>query len=75
MAQSMFRAVAKSREIVGELDRYTEQAQERGVFGSPFYFFEKEIFGVRTGCNFSKTQSQKRPPGFDCGASSRKHRE
>jgi 2-hydroxychromene-2-carboxylate isomerase len=35
---------AKSQEIVDELDRYTEQAQERGVFGSPFYFFEKEIF-------------------------------
>jgi 2-hydroxychromene-2-carboxylate isomerase len=35
---------ARKKEIVDELDRYTEQAQERGVFGSPFYFFEKEIY-------------------------------
>jgi 2-hydroxychromene-2-carboxylate isomerase len=35
---------ARTREMIDELDRYTEQAQERGVFGSPFYFFENEIY-------------------------------
>jgi 2-hydroxychromene-2-carboxylate isomerase len=38
--------LARAREpsSVQELDRYTQEAQERGVFGSPFYFFEKEYF-------------------------------
>jgi 2-hydroxychromene-2-carboxylate isomerase len=36
--------IAKKSETVGEFDRYTEQAQEQGVFGSPFYLFDKEIF-------------------------------
>ncbi len=35
---------ARSKEMVDEFDHYTQQAQLRGVFGSPFYFFEKEIY-------------------------------
>jgi 2-hydroxychromene-2-carboxylate isomerase len=35
---------AKQIEITSELDRYTSEAQERGVFGSPFYILGDEIF-------------------------------
>jgi 2-hydroxychromene-2-carboxylate isomerase len=37
-------AAARKQETVAEFDRYTEQAHEQGVFGSPFYIFEKEIY-------------------------------
>jgi 2-hydroxychromene-2-carboxylate isomerase len=35
---------ARRRDAVDEFDRYTAQAQERGVFGSPFYIFEDELY-------------------------------
>lgn len=35
---------ARSPGARGVLDRNTQEAQQRGVFGSPFYFFEKEIY-------------------------------
>ena len=35
---------AKQIEIVNEFDRYTSEAQQRGVFGSPFYILQGEIF-------------------------------
>jgi 2-hydroxychromene-2-carboxylate isomerase len=37
-------AAAKQQGIVDELDQYTREAQVRGVFGSPFYFFEQEVY-------------------------------
>lgn len=35
---------AEDSSIKAEYDRYTEEAIERGVFGSPFYLFENKIF-------------------------------
>jgi 2-hydroxychromene-2-carboxylate isomerase len=32
-------ASARAGSTIQELDRYTQEAQDRGVFGSPFYFF------------------------------------
>jgi 2-hydroxychromene-2-carboxylate isomerase len=37
-------ADARADATVATLDRYTQEAQERGVFGSPFYFFGEEIY-------------------------------
>jgi 2-hydroxychromene-2-carboxylate isomerase len=37
-------AAAGADDVRRELDRYTAEAQERGVFGSPFYFCDGEIF-------------------------------
>jgi 2-hydroxychromene-2-carboxylate isomerase len=37
-------ARARADTTIRELDRYTQEAQDRGVFGSPFYFFGKEAF-------------------------------
>ena len=37
-------ATSGKPETIAELDRNTKEAQERGVFGSPFYFFEDEIY-------------------------------
>jgi len=37
-------ASARTDNTIRELDRYTQEAQERGVFGSPFYFFGTEVF-------------------------------
>jgi 2-hydroxychromene-2-carboxylate isomerase len=37
-------ASARADNTIRELDRYTQEAQERGVFGSPFYFFGTEVF-------------------------------
>jgi 2-hydroxychromene-2-carboxylate isomerase len=37
-------ADARADATVATLDRYTQEAQERGVFGSPFYFFGTEIY-------------------------------
>jgi 2-hydroxychromene-2-carboxylate isomerase len=37
-------ASARANNTIRELDRYTQEAQERGVFGSPFYFFGTEVF-------------------------------
>ena len=37
-------AHARDASTVQELDRYTKEAQDRGVFGSPFYLFGKEIY-------------------------------
>jgi 2-hydroxychromene-2-carboxylate isomerase len=36
--------LSKSEEIRQQFDRYTHEAQTRGVFGSPFYIIENEIF-------------------------------
>jgi 2-hydroxychromene-2-carboxylate isomerase len=36
--------VARNEEITRELEQYTTEAQRRGVFGSPFYIFENELF-------------------------------
>jgi 2-hydroxychromene-2-carboxylate isomerase len=36
--------VARNEEIALEFERYTSEAQERGVYGSPFYIFEGELF-------------------------------
>jgi 2-hydroxychromene-2-carboxylate isomerase len=35
---------AKNKSTIAELDRNTQEAQDRGVFGSPFYFFENELY-------------------------------
>lgn len=35
---------AEDLSVKAEYDRYTEEAIERGVFGSPFYLFENKIF-------------------------------
>jgi 2-hydroxychromene-2-carboxylate isomerase len=48
--------MARSREIVDELDRYTEQAQQRGVFGSPFYMFGNEIYWGQDRLQFLEDQ-------------------
>lgn len=37
-------AVAGAPSTLQTLDRYTREAQQRGVFGSPFYFFGEEIY-------------------------------
>src|SRR6266568_2128522 len=37
-------ANAREAAAIQEFDRYTREAQARGVFGSPFYMFGKEIF-------------------------------
>ena len=37
-------ASARAGPTIAELDRYTQEAQDRGVFGSPFYLFGEEIF-------------------------------
>jgi 2-hydroxychromene-2-carboxylate isomerase len=37
-------ASARAGPTIAELDRYTQEAQDRGVFGSPFYFFGEQIF-------------------------------
>lgn len=37
-------AAAGKPDTIAELDRNTKEAQERGVFGSPFYFFADEIY-------------------------------
>ena len=39
-----FLASARAGPTIAELDRYTQEAQDRGVFGSPFYFFGEQIF-------------------------------
>lgn len=36
--------VARAASTLDVLDRNTKEAQERGVFGSPFYIFGKEIY-------------------------------
>ena len=35
---------ARSPDVLSRLDRNTKEAQERGVFGSPFYIFGKEVY-------------------------------
>jgi 2-hydroxychromene-2-carboxylate isomerase len=35
---------AKRSETIGEFEFYTAEAQRRGVFGSPFYIVDQEIF-------------------------------
>jgi 2-hydroxychromene-2-carboxylate isomerase len=37
-------ASARAGSTIQELDRYTQEAQDRGVFGSPFYFLGEEAF-------------------------------
>jgi 2-hydroxychromene-2-carboxylate isomerase len=37
-------ASARAGSTIQEFDRYTQEAQGRGVFGSPFYFFGAEAF-------------------------------
>jgi 2-hydroxychromene-2-carboxylate isomerase len=37
-------ASARAGSTIQELDRYTQEAQDRGVFGSPFYFFGEEAY-------------------------------
>jgi len=37
-------AGARAGASIAEFDRYTQEAQDRGVFGSPFYFLGKEAF-------------------------------
>jgi 2-hydroxychromene-2-carboxylate isomerase len=37
-------ASARAGSSIEEFDRYTQEAQDRGVFGSPFYFLGKEAF-------------------------------
>jgi 2-hydroxychromene-2-carboxylate isomerase len=37
-------ARARADSTVQDLDRYTQEAQDRGVFGSPFYLFGDEIY-------------------------------
>ena len=37
-------ASARAGASIEEFDRYTQEAQDRGVFGSPFYFLGKEAF-------------------------------
>jgi 2-hydroxychromene-2-carboxylate isomerase len=37
-------AEARGEPAKREFDRYTVEAQQRGVFGSPFYIFEGEVF-------------------------------
>jgi 2-hydroxychromene-2-carboxylate isomerase len=41
---AMLLAAAEDSKTVEEFDRHTREAQERGVFGSPFYLFGDEIF-------------------------------
>jgi 2-hydroxychromene-2-carboxylate isomerase len=36
--------MARTEETMREFDTYTKEAQERGVFGSPFYIYEDELF-------------------------------
>jgi 2-hydroxychromene-2-carboxylate isomerase len=35
---------ARGQDAIAQLDRNTQEAQDRGVFGSPFYFFEREMY-------------------------------
>ena len=35
---------ARDASTIQELDRYTQEAQNRGVFGSPFYLFGEDIY-------------------------------
>jgi 2-hydroxychromene-2-carboxylate isomerase len=35
---------ARQESTLNEFDRYTDEAQERGVFGSPFYIVGDELF-------------------------------
>ena len=37
-------ASARAETTIKEFDRYTQEAQDRGVFGSPFYFLGEEAF-------------------------------
>jgi 2-hydroxychromene-2-carboxylate isomerase len=37
-------AIARADPTIQEFDHYTREAQDRGVFGSPFYFFDDEVF-------------------------------
>ena len=37
-------ASARAASTIQEFDRYTQAAQDRGVFGSPFYFLGEEAF-------------------------------
>jgi 2-hydroxychromene-2-carboxylate isomerase len=37
-------ASARAGSTIQEFDRYTQEAQDRGVFGSPFYFLGEEAF-------------------------------
>jgi len=37
-------ASARAGSAIREFDRYTQEAQDRGVFGSPFYFFGEEAY-------------------------------
>ena len=46
-ARNRRRATARQRAratTIETLDRYTQEAQDRGVFGSPFYFLGEEDF-------------------------------
>jgi 2-hydroxychromene-2-carboxylate isomerase len=44
MEAEQFLARARADSTVQELERYTQEAQDRGVFGSPFYLFGDEIY-------------------------------
>ncbi len=62
---------ARSEAIAREFDKYTNEAQSRGVFGSPFYVFEDELFWGKIVSNFSsgalfkrqRTPSRRPPTG------------
>jgi 2-hydroxychromene-2-carboxylate isomerase len=47
---------AVEREIVAKLDRFTKEAAERGVFGSPFYIFQDELFWGQDRLQFLEQQ-------------------
>jgi 2-hydroxychromene-2-carboxylate isomerase len=49
-------AAAQDAGTIAELDAYTEQAREAGVFGSPFYVFGDEIYWGQDRLQFLEDQ-------------------
>jgi 2-hydroxychromene-2-carboxylate isomerase len=47
---------AVEHEVVAMLDRFTKEAAERGVFGSPFYIFQDELFWGQDRLQFLEQQ-------------------
>lgn len=47
---------ARASAVIGQLDRYTREAQDRGVFGSPFYILGDEIYWGQDRLEFLEDQ-------------------